>query len=124
MVAGDAGRRSGGQGAGRRALLLDLLCKVLYNNIFLYHIIFCVTNPAMQGIIYFFINYYKFCYARHFGHTGRASADGRMVMATNGKVVNVGSRDCCFVISRVVQVHNCAIFLCYTKEGYAFINSN
>ena len=29
-VAGDAGRRSGGQGAGRRALLPDLLCKALY----------------------------------------------------------------------------------------------
>ena len=54
-VAGDAGRRSGGQGAGRRALLLDLLCKVLYNNIFLYHIILYVTNPATQGIIYFYI---------------------------------------------------------------------
>ena len=121
IVAGDAGRRSGGQGAGRRALLLDLLCKVLYNNIFLYHIIFCVTNPAMQGIIYFFINYYKFCYARHFGHMGRASSDGRMMMATNGKVINVGSRGAVFF--RVVQVHNCSVFLCYTKEGYAFIDS-
>ena len=29
-VAGDAGRRSGGQGAGQRALLPDLLCKALY----------------------------------------------------------------------------------------------
>ena len=66
MVAGDAGRRSGGQGAGRRALLLDLLCKVLYNNIFLYHIIFVlqillckalyislliITNSATQGTL-------------------------------------------------------------------------
>ena len=32
--------------------------------------------------------YCSTCYGRHFGHTGRASADGRMVMATNGKVVN------------------------------------
>ena len=33
-VAGDAGRRSGGQGARRRALLPDLLCKALYIFIF------------------------------------------------------------------------------------------
>ena len=54
-----------------------------------------ITNFATQYIIYF--NFYKLCYARHFGHTGRASTDGRMVMATNGKVVNVGSKGCCFV---------------------------
>ena len=81
MIAGDAGRRSGGQGARRRALLPDLLCKALYIFLSLLKILL----PRHHIFLYF--NYYKFCYFRHFGHTGRASTDGRMVMATNGKVV-------------------------------------
>ena len=81
-----------------------LFCPTCYGRQYIFFIsynIICYKSCYARYYIFLYFNHYKFCYFRHFGHMGRASADGRMVMATNGKVVNVGSRGCCFFFPRL-----------------------